>query len=60
MEYTTKRLKELKAELYTLSKEARHGKLNRAEAADRIIELHQQIEEILEYLSKDELKGLKV
>jgi hypothetical protein len=59
MRYTTERLKKLKDELYALSKDAQSGILDKNKAADKIIELRDQIDEILAHLSKSDIKNAK-
>jgi hypothetical protein len=57
MEYTPERLNTLREELYVLSKQANEGTVDRATAADKIIDLRSQIDELLKHLSKAQTKS---
>lgn len=53
----TSRLKELKEELYLLTKAAHEGKMNQNEAAEKILQLREEIDALNDHFKKLKAKG---
>lgn len=50
MKFTTTKLSELQKELQQILKEAEAGKINKAEAAEKILHLREEMDKVLDHL----------
>jgi hypothetical protein len=50
MKFTTEKLAELEKELKQIIKEAQSGKIGKAEAAEKILHLREEMDKVIEYL----------
>jgi hypothetical protein len=50
MKFTTEKLAELEKELKQIIKDAQGGKMNKAEAAEKIIHLREEMDKVLDHL----------
>jgi hypothetical protein len=56
MKYTEQRLIELQKELTAVVKDVAAGKLNKETAADKIVQLREQMDTIIDYLKSTTVK----
>ena len=52
MKYSIDRLNQLKNELTQITKDVRKGDLSHAEAADKIIQVREEMEKVIEHLKR--------
>ena len=50
MKFTTEKLAELEKELKQIIKEAQSGKIGKAEAAEKILHLREEMDKVIEHL----------